>query len=56
MKTQAFDPAQYLDDEAAVAAYLSDAFETNDPAFFADALEVVARSRGATPAPPPSSL
>ena len=48
MKTQAFDPADYLNDEQGIVAYLSDALETNDPAFIADALGVVARSRGMT--------
>lgn len=44
--TKPFDPAEYLDDSEAVAAYLSDALESEDPAFIADALGVVARARG----------
>ena len=48
MKTKAFDPANYLDDEEAVEGYLKDAFETGDTAFIADALGVVSRSRGMT--------
>ena len=41
-----FDPAAYLDDDIAVATYMSDALETADPAFITDALGVVARARG----------
>jgi len=44
--TKPFDPAEYLDDSASVAAYLTDALESDDPAFVADALGVVARARG----------
>lgn len=46
LNTRAFDPAEYLDDDAAIAAYLSEALETGDEAFVADALGVVARARG----------
>jgi len=45
-KTSPFDPAQYLDSNEAIAAYMSEALETGDPAFVADALGVVARARG----------
>ncbi len=45
-KTKLFDPAEYLDDSESIAAYLSDALESGDPAFIADALGVVARARG----------
>lgn len=45
-KTKPFDPAEYLDDSESIAAYLSDALESGDPAFIADALGVVARARG----------
>lgn len=48
IETRAFDPADYLDDDAALAGYLSDALETGDAAFVADALGVVARARGMT--------
>src|SRR5665811_2140066 len=41
-----FDAAQYLDSEAAVAAYLTDILETNDPALLAAALGDIARARG----------
>ena len=41
-----FDPAAYLDDDEAIATYLSDAFETQDVAFISDAIGVVARAKG----------
>jgi len=41
-----FDPAAYLDDDEAIAAYLSDGFETQDVAFISDAIGVVARAKG----------
>lgn len=44
--TRAFDPAAYLEDDAAMAVYMSEALETGDPAFIADALGVIARARG----------
>lgn len=46
LKTKPFDPAEYLDDIESVAAYLSDALESEDPAFIADALGAVARAHG----------
>jgi probable addiction module antidote protein len=46
LKTRPFDPAKYLDDDEAIADYLTDALETGDPAFISDALGVVARARG----------
>ena len=45
-KTKPFDPAEYLDDSESIAAYLTDALESEDPAFVVDALGVVARARG----------
>jgi len=45
-KTKPFDPAKYLDDSESIAAYISDALESEDPAFVAYALGVVARARG----------
>jgi len=45
-KTKPFDPAEYLDDSDAIATYMSEALESEDPAFVADALGVVARARG----------
>jgi probable addiction module antidote protein len=44
--TRPFDPAEYLDDDEAIAAYLSEALETGDVSFIADALGVVARAKG----------
>lgn len=45
-KTKPFDPAEYLDTPEALAAYLTDALETGDPAVVADALGVIAGARG----------
>lgn len=41
-----FDAAQYLDNEKAVAAYLTAMIETGDPAMLAAALGDIARARG----------
>ncbi len=41
-----FDAARYLDNEAAIAAYLTDILEANDPALLAAALGDIARARG----------
>lgn len=46
IKTKPFDPAEYLDDSESIAVYMSEALESGDPAFVADALGVVARARG----------
>src|SRR5450759_341882 len=43
-----FDAAPYLDSEAAIAAYLTDILEVNDPALLASALGDIARARGMT--------
>lgn len=48
LKTKPFDPAEYLDDPESIAAYMTEALETGDPAFVADALGVIARARGMT--------
>ena len=48
LKTKPFDPAKYLDSPEAVATYMTEALETGDPAFVADALGVIARARGMT--------
>lgn len=45
-ETTPFDPAEYLDTDLAIAVCLSDALETGDPAFVADALGVIARAKG----------
>ena len=42
----AFDPAHYLDGEAAIAAYLTDVLQANDAALLAEALGHIARERG----------
>jgi probable addiction module antidote protein len=54
VKTRTFDPADYLDNDEAIAEYLTVALETGDPAFIADALGVAARARGRYQQPPPS--
>lgn len=46
METRPFDPAEYLDSEEAIAAYLADARE-DGPEAFSRAVEVVARARAA---------
>jgi hypothetical protein len=46
VKTRPFDATEYLDSSEAIAAYLTAAFETNDPSFIADAISLVARARG----------
>ena len=45
-KVSKFDAADYLKTPAAIAAYLTDAFETNDPAYIYTALDTVARAKG----------
>ena len=46
--TQPFDPAVYIETPEAAAAYLDAALATNDAAFIADALGVLARAKGMT--------
>ncbi|MEO8359888.1 MAG: addiction module antidote protein [Vicinamibacteria bacterium] len=41
-----FDSSRYLDNEKAIAAYLTDILEANDPALLASALGDIARARG----------
>lgn len=48
VKTRPFDPARYLDDDEALAAYLTDALETGDTAYIAYSLGVIARAKGMT--------
>lgn len=48
LKTIVWDPAEYLDTPASVAAYLEAAFEEGDPALIAAALGDVARAQGMT--------
>ena len=46
LKTQPFDSAKYLDDNEAIAAYLSDMLEGGDASVLAAALGNIARARG----------
>lgn len=46
VRTRPFDPAHYLKSDENMAIYMSEALDTTDPAFIADALGVVARARG----------
>jgi probable addiction module antidote protein len=45
-QTRKFDAAAVLDSDEAIAEYMAAAFETEDVAFIADAVGVVARARG----------
>jgi len=46
VKTSKFDAADYLKDPVAIAAYLTEAFETNDHTYICTALDTVARAKG----------
>lgn len=46
METTKFDAAEYLETPEAVAAFLDEAAKADDPAHFARALGVAARSKG----------
>jgi probable addiction module antidote protein len=46
LKTKPFDPAAYLESDEARAVYLTEAFETGDVAFIADAFGMIARAEG----------
>lgn len=48
VKTRTFDPAEYLDTEESIQAYIEDAFATRDPAEIIDALGMVAKAIGMT--------
>lgn len=48
MKTQIYDPADYLETAEDVRGYLEACLEENDPELFIEALGVVARSKGMT--------
>jgi len=45
-KLSAFDPAEALTSDDAIAAFMADAFETEDAGYIAQALGVVARAKG----------
>ena len=46
IKTRPYDSARYLDTSEAIAAYLTEALETEDSSFIASALGTVARAKG----------
>ncbi len=48
VKVSKFDAADYLKTPAAIAAYLTEAFETNDAAYICTALDTAARAKGMT--------
>lgn len=43
-----FDPAEHLRSDEAIEVFLEDAFATNDAAYIANALGVIARAKGMT--------
>lgn len=47
-KTAPFDVAKYLDDPETIAAFLTDALETGNPAYINRALGDIARAKGMT--------
>ena len=47
-KLTTFDPASHLNSDQAIADFMSTALETNDPAYVAHAVGVVARARDMT--------
>ena len=47
-KTHTWDPAEYLETEEDMAAYLEAALEEDDPALFTAALGDIARAKGMT--------
>jgi probable addiction module antidote protein len=46
VKVSKFDAADYLKTPVAIATYLTEAFETNDPAYICAALDTAARAKG----------
>jgi probable addiction module antidote protein len=46
VKTSLWDPAEYLETEEEIEAYLSDIFESNDPELIVEAIGDVSRARG----------
>jgi len=48
VKTTVWDPAEYLETDEEITAYLSDIFETNDTQLIVAAIGDVARARGMT--------
>lgn len=47
-KLSSYDPAEDLGSDEAIASFIEQAFETNDAAYIAHALGVVARAKGMT--------
>lgn len=45
-KLSSYDPAEDLSSDKAIASFMAQAFETNDAAYIAHALGVVARAKG----------
>lgn len=45
-KTTPYDPAEDLASDEAIASFMAEAFQTNDVAYIAHALGVVARAKG----------
>ena len=45
-KLTTYDPAEDLTSDAAIATFMAEAFATQDPAYIAHALGVVARAKG----------
>ena len=45
-KLTAYDPAEDLGSDEAIAIFMAEAFETNDAAYISHALGVVARAKG----------
>ena len=48
VKISKFDAADYLKTPEAIAAYLTEAFATDDAAYISAALDTIARSKGMT--------
>jgi probable addiction module antidote protein len=46
LKTIKWDAAKFLESKKAIALFMEEAFKTEDPAFIAHALGVVARAKG----------
>lgn len=47
-KLSTYDPAEDLSTDVAIATFMAEAFQTNDAAYVAHALGVVARAKGMT--------
>jgi probable addiction module antidote protein len=45
-KLSNYDPAEDLSSDEAIATFMAEAFQTNDPGYIAHALGVVARAKG----------